>query len=89
MDSPAPRQPPPHLPPGHAAEVLGSLLQELLTPGLPLLLQAALPLQLLELQVLKLLGLCLQRLSVLKEGQQRFCQPSPAVQRQKRVSQHG
>lgn len=51
--------------------VLGSLLQELLAPGLSLLLQAALSLQLLELQVLKLLGLCFQGLSVLKEAQQR------------------
>lgn len=51
--------------------VLGSLLQELLAPGLPLLLQAALALQLLELQVLKLLGLGFQGLSVLKEAQQR------------------
>lgn len=70
-DLPAGQQLSPHLPLGQAAVVLGSLLQELLTPGLSLLLQAALSLQLLELQVLKLLGLCFQRLSVLKEAQQR------------------
>lgn len=72
MEWSASQQVSPHLPLGHAAVVLGSLLQELLAPGLSLLLQAALPLQLLELQVLKLLGLCFQRLSVLKEAQQRL-----------------
>lgn len=46
-----------YLPLGHAGVVLGPLLQQLLADGLPLLLQAAFPLQLLELQVLKLLCL--------------------------------
>lgn len=52
--------------------VLRSLLLELLTHRLPLLLQAALPLQLLELQVLKLLGAGLQGLAVLMEARQRL-----------------
>lgn len=45
--------------------VLLSLQEELLAHRLSLLLQAALPLQLLELQVLKLLGPGFQRLAVL------------------------
>lgn len=44
------------LPQGDAAVVLGLLLQELRALGLLLLLQAALLLQLAELQLLKLLG---------------------------------
>lgn len=46
----------PDLPQGNAAVVLGLLLQELRALGLLLLLQAALLLQLAELQLLKLLG---------------------------------
>lgn len=61
----------PHLPLGHAAVILGPLLEELLAHGFPLLLQAALPLQLLKLQVLKLLGSGLQHLTVLKEGEKK------------------
>lgn len=53
------------LPLGHAAVILRPLLEELLAHGLPLLLQTALPLQLLELQVFKFFGSGLQRLSVL------------------------
>lgn len=55
----------PHLPLGYAAMVLCLLLKKLLADGLPLLLQAALSLQLLKLQVLKLFGSCFQHLPVL------------------------
>lgn len=56
-----------HLPPGDAAVELAPLLEQLLTHGFSLLLQAALPLQLLELQVLEPFGSCFQRLPVLME----------------------
>lgn len=65
----------PHLPLGHAAVVLRSLLEQLLADGLSLLLQATFSLQLLKLQVLKLFGSRLQRLSILTEAQ-RQCQRS-------------
>lgn len=55
----------PHLSAGDAAVALGPALQELLAPQLALLLEAALPLQLLELQVLEQLGLRLQHLTLL------------------------
>lgn len=59
----------PHLPLGHAAVVLCSLLEQLLADGFSLLLQATFSLQLLKLQVLKLFGSRLQRLSILAEAQ--------------------
>lgn len=58
----------PHLPLGHAAVILGSLLQKLLADGFSFLLQAAFSLQLLKLQVLELFGSCFQCLSVLMEA---------------------
>lgn len=57
----------PHLPLGHTAVVLCSLLEQLLADGFSFLLQAAFSLQLLKLQVLKLFGSCFQCLSVLME----------------------
>lgn len=61
-----------HLPLGHTAVILRPLQDKLLTHGFPLLLQAALPLQLLELQVFKFFGSGFQRLAVLiSKGEQR------------------
>lgn len=60
-----PAAPRPYLPVGDAAVVLSPALQQLLAPCLALLLEPALPLQLLELQVLKQLGLRLQGLRFL------------------------
>lgn len=54
-----------YLPVGDAAVVLSPALQQLLAPCLALLLEPALPLQLLELQVLEQLGLRLQGLRFL------------------------
>lgn len=54
-----------HLPAGDAAVALGPALQQLLPSCLTLLFQVALSLQLLELQVLKQLGLRLQCLCLL------------------------
>lgn len=71
----------PHLPLSHAAVVLASLLDQLLTHGFPLLLQAALPLQLLKFQILKLFGSCFQRLSVLMEAPGEYCQKLHHIQR--------
>lgn len=56
----------PYLPAGNAAVALGPALQELLAPCFALLLEVTLPFQLLELQVLKQLGLHLQRLRLLR-----------------------
>ena len=55
----------PYLPLGHAAVILGSLLEKLRALTLLLLLQTALLLQLAELQLLKLLGPRLQSFSFL------------------------
>ena len=54
-----------YLPLGHAAVVLGPLLEQLSAQGLLLLLQTALSLQLAKLQVLKLLGPTLQGIGLL------------------------
>lgn len=54
-----------HLPPGYTAQQLGLAPEQPLAGQLPLFLHPALLLQLLELQVLKELGLCLQGLSLL------------------------
>ena len=54
-----------YLPLGHAAVVLGPLLEQLSAQGLLLLLQTALSLQLAKLQVLKLLGPTLQSIGPL------------------------
>lgn len=55
----------PYLPAGNATVALSAALQELLASCLALLFEVALPLQLLELQVLKQLGLRLQCLCLL------------------------
>lgn len=55
----------PYLPAGNATVALSPALQELLASSLTLLFEVALPLQLLELQVLKQLGLRLQCLCLL------------------------
>lgn len=49
----------------HTTVILGALLEKLLTHGFPLLLQAALPLQLLELQVFEFFGFGFQCLAIL------------------------
>lgn len=56
----------PYLPAGNATVALSAALQELLASCLALLFEVALPLQLLELQVLKQLGLRLQCLCLLR-----------------------
>lgn len=55
----------PYLPASDATMALSPALQELLASCLTLLFKVALSLQLLELQVLKQLGLCLQCLCLL------------------------
>lgn len=64
----------PHLPPGHAAVILGSLLEKLRALSLLLLLQTALLLQLAELQLLKLLGPRLQSFSFLSTYRHMYMQ---------------